>query len=339
MRFIRVAAIAACLLSPIAAALISLKAAAAAPPSLEVPIDCDMRQVCAIHKYFDLDPGPGRMDFACGRLTQDRHDGVDFRLPDFPAMQRGVAVLAAAPGVVKAIRDGMADVSVKEIGAEAIKGREAGNGVVIDHGDGWVTQYAHLRRGSVAVKPGERVSAGQRLGFIGLSGETEYPHVHFAVRHNGRSLDPFVGEATTFTCGNDRHPLWSPAALAQLNYRPSGGLIVGFAAQRPDANAARDGAYAQETLSVDAPALVVWADSFGILEGDTQRIRIIGPDRAEVHNSETVLSKSNMVWFGFSGLRRPQAGWKPGEYTGIYEIVRAGVPVVSMTKRVQIAGE
>lgn len=139
----------------------------------ELPVACAMGKVCSIQKYVDHDPGPERVDYACGRMSLDGDQGTDFRVPDFVTMDRGVAVIAAAPGVVKSVRDGMADVSVREIGQAALGGRLAGNGVVIDHGEGWETQYSHLRQGSVAVKPGDRLDTGQRLGLFGLSGNTE----------------------------------------------------------------------------------------------------------------------------------------------------------------------
>jgi hypothetical protein len=322
----------------LAAAVSTISAAHAGGPPFELPIDCDMTKVCSIQKYFDLDSGPGRMDYACGRLTMDKHDGTDFRLPDFPLMEQGIAVLAAGPGVVKATRDGMADVSVREAGKSAIEGREAGNGVVIDHGDGWETQYSHLKRGSVAVKKGDRVTTGQRLGLIGLSGETEYPHVHFSVRHQGRSVDPFVGIAETFSCGDPRQPLWSQTALASISYRPSVPLVAGFATDRPEADKARHGAYAGEQLPASAPALVFWVDISGAMAGDVQRIRIDGPDGQPIHRAETTLKDSNISWFAFSGLRRPQAGWSPGVYKGTYELVRNGQPVVTIGKTVEIAG-
>lgn len=312
--------------------------AQAAGPPFGLPVDCDMAKVCSIQKYVDLDPGPERMDYACGRLSKDGDTGIDFRVPDYPTMRRGVAVVAAAGGVVKAVRDGMADVSVRDTGPEAIKGREAGNGVVIDHGDGWETQYSHLKRGSVAVKPGQRVELGQRLGLIGLSGSTEFPHVEFSVRYQGRSVDPFVGLAERYACGDPRQPLWSQAALAQMPYRATGPLIAGFATQRPEANAARQGDYAQERLPPDAPALVFWADIYGALAGDVQRIRIVGPDGKPVHAVETVLKDSNISWFAFSGLRRPQTGWTPGTYRGTYELVRKGRTVVTMSETVRIGG-
>ncbi|WP_247877773.1 M23 family metallopeptidase [Azospirillum thiophilum] len=72
------------------------------------------------------------------------------------------------------MRDGMEDVSIRQSGG-APAGYDAGNAVVVDHGNGWETQYSHLKRGSVAVRPGVRVEAGTVLGQIGLSGRTEFP--------------------------------------------------------------------------------------------------------------------------------------------------------------------
>ena len=108
-------------------------------------------------RYVDLDPGPGFKDYMCGtRLGEDGHSGTDFAIPSLAAMRAGVPVLAAADGRVRNIRDGMEDVSVAVIGQAAIEGRNCGNGLAIQHGDGWETQYCHLRKGSVAVQPGER---------------------------------------------------------------------------------------------------------------------------------------------------------------------------------------
>lgn len=315
-----------------------VSAAQAGSPPFEVPVDCDMTKACSIQKYFDHDPGPERMDYACGRLSKDGDVATDIRTPDYPTMERGLTVVAAAPGVVRATRDGMQDISVRNIGQEAIKGREAGNGVVIDHGDGWETQYSHMKRGSVLVRSGDRVITGQPLGQIGLSGNTEFPHVNFAVRYRGRPVDPFVGLVETFSCGGERQPLWSEVALASMPYHASTALIAGFATDKPDADDARHGAYADERLPASAPALVFWADISGTMAGDVQRIRIDGPDGRPVHRAETVLEQSNISWFAFSGLRRPQAGWRPGTYSGTFELVRNGQPVATISDQIEIVG-
>ncbi|MFE7136315.1 M23 family metallopeptidase [Streptomyces sp. NPDC057644] len=57
--------------------------------------------------------------------------------------------------------------------------RVIGNHVILDLGDGTYAAYAHLQRGSLQVKAGDRVRAGQRLGRVGNSGNTTEPHLHF----------------------------------------------------------------------------------------------------------------------------------------------------------------
>src|SRR5205814_1010195 len=111
--------------------------------------------------------------------------------------------------------------------------REAGNSVVIEHGNGWETQYAHLRRHSVAVRAGQVVRRGQRLGLVGLSGATEFPHLHFEVRHGGKTVDPFVGLDGSEPCQAGAHPLWTRQALGALAYVATGVLGAGISGKPP----------------------------------------------------------------------------------------------------------
>jgi murein DD-endopeptidase MepM/ murein hydrolase activator NlpD len=317
-------------------AALETTAVLAADLAVELPVDCEMGKVCTIQNYFDHDPGPGRMDYACGRLSYDGHKGTDIRVPDLPTMRQGVPVVAAAPGVVKAIRDGMQDINIREIGLSAVKGREAGNGVLIDHGGGWHTQYSHLKKGSVSVARGDRVEAGQQLGLIGMSGKAEFPHVEFTVRHNGENLDPFVGLRAFSACGDERRPLWSPTALDRLAYQETGALVSGFATTRPKKDAARDGAYNEHRLPIDAPALVFWVDVFGTMKGDVQTFRIEGPDGRTIHESQNPLSASNVSWFAFSGRERREGEWAPGIYRGSYTLTRDGKAVLTIKNNVLV---
>ena len=65
-----------------------------------------------------------------------------------------------------------------------------GNTVMIDHGDGVVTLYAHQPAGGIRVGNGERVNKGDRIGTVGSTGYSTGPHLHFEVRVNGEPKDP-----------------------------------------------------------------------------------------------------------------------------------------------------
>ncbi len=314
-------------------------ASAADPPRFDLPVDCEMGGECNIQNYVDQEPGPGARDFTCGLLTYNDHDGTDFRVPDYVAMERGVAVVAAAPGVVVRLRDGMRDVSVREIGKAALNDQLAGNAVVVDHGDGWETQYSHLRKDSIIVRKGEHVVAGQPLGFVGLSGNTEFPHVHFEIRRDGKELDPFTGAADETGCGIPGQPLWSEAALEHLPYRPTGLLNAGFAPTPAKPEAARHGAYAAMVLPVDSAALVFWVDLFGVQAGDEETIRLLGPDGAELANVKRSIPKSGAVAFRSVGKKRKSA-WAPGLYHAEYRLARlidgAWQTVVETTREIEL---
>ncbi|MGA8941990.1 MAG: M23 family metallopeptidase [Thermoactinomyces sp.] len=65
-----------------------------------------------------------------------------------------------------------------------------GNLVVIDHGGGWVTYYAHLSQ--IHVSKGEQIDTGERLGMMGQTGRATGYHLHFEVRKNGKAINPLL---------------------------------------------------------------------------------------------------------------------------------------------------
>ncbi len=173
------------------------------PPGggFSLPVMCALRRDCWTLNYPDMAEDSRVLDPACGARSYDGHKGTDFAIRDTVAMRRGVNVIASASGTVLRVRDGVADRRLRTANDRSrVAGRECGNGLVIDHGSGWETQYCHLRRRSVVVRPGQTVRRGQQLGKVGLSGRTKFPHVHLSIRHDGRVLDPATGRSVGSGC-------------------------------------------------------------------------------------------------------------------------------------------
>ena len=298
-------------------------------PSLLVPIDCNLGQDCFIMHYVDRDPSPKEVDFGCGRQTYDGHKGTDFGISDLQTMEAGVSVLAAAPGTVLRIRDGVEDKLVNEqTDRQAIEGQECGNGMVIDHGNGWETQYCHLRNGSVTVRPGTKVEQGTVLGQVGASGLASFPHVHFSVRYQGEIIDPFVGTDSTTGCNIQPNSLWAQS----LEYVPTGLIRSGFAPQPPDLQELWLGKYTETQFSLDIPALVFWVHAYGVLAGDREQWQLIDPNGQIAIQQEQQLEKSYRTWVSYAGKRKII----PGVWQGEYKLIRDGSPVFTVKREIEI---
>jgi murein DD-endopeptidase MepM/ murein hydrolase activator NlpD len=96
------------------------------------------------------------------------HMGVDFEMPE------GAPIYAARSGLV--IRYG--------------KSPAAGNYVVLLHPGGAESSYNHLKRVDTKIRHGLKLSVGEKLGEVGCTGYCTKAHLHFAVRQNGRMVDP-----------------------------------------------------------------------------------------------------------------------------------------------------
>lgn len=101
------------------------------------------------------------------------HGGVDIVKPG--GHSTGAPVIAAAAGRVTVAQNGY---------------RGYGHTVVIDHGNGLETRYAHMKPGSITVRVGQTVSQGQQIGQIGSTGNVTGPHLHFEVMKNGTQVNP-----------------------------------------------------------------------------------------------------------------------------------------------------
>jgi murein DD-endopeptidase MepM/ murein hydrolase activator NlpD len=99
--------------------------------------------------------------------TLRMHEGIDFSAPI------GTPIYATGDGTV-----------------ERLKSRMSGYGKVvkINHGFGYETLYAHMSK--IIVRPGQKVKRGEIIGYVGNSGRSTGPHLHYEVRKNGKPINP-----------------------------------------------------------------------------------------------------------------------------------------------------
>ena len=164
--------------------------------------------------YKDNNPNFGWIvDYTCNWVTYDGHMGTDIGIRSFYHMDEMTRpILAAAPGIVTYTHDG-------EFDRWAYWNYSAvANGVVISHSDGTSTWYWHMKKNTVAVAVGDTVVVGDTLGFVGSSGISGGPHLHFEVQNeSGSVIDPWQGECSS---GPSRWVEQIPF-VGDTNYYPS----------------------------------------------------------------------------------------------------------------------
>jgi murein DD-endopeptidase MepM/ murein hydrolase activator NlpD len=174
-----------------------------------------------ISNFVDLDPSTNIRDFACGMRSYDGHNGIDFSLAPLRwAMMDAeeVEIVAAAPGTIVLAQDGNDDRQCLPLAQ--LPTNLVANLVGILQDDGAYAYYYHMKKGTVTTLPiGTHVAAGQHLGFVGSSGHSTGPHLHFqlnigALGTTGSTLiDPFAGQCGAATT------LWRNQWEAQLDPR------------------------------------------------------------------------------------------------------------------------
>lgn len=99
--------------------------------------------------------------------TKKLHTGMDFTAP------KGTEIYATGDGKIKKARRSR---------------RGYGNHVVIDHGYGYQTLYAHMKE--IGVRQGQKIKRGEVIGYVGNSGASVGPHLHYEVIKNGHKINP-----------------------------------------------------------------------------------------------------------------------------------------------------
>lgn len=112
------------------------------------------------------------------------HNGVDFAAPN------GTPVRSVAEGVVE----------------QSGYYRGAGNMIKIAHHNGYSTAYLHLSKISSGIKPGSKVSRGQLIGAVGMTGLATGPHLHFSLFKNNKYIDPLSAKLPHILSEKDLAP-------------------------------------------------------------------------------------------------------------------------------------
>jgi len=102
--------------------------------------------------------------------------------------KEGMNILAADGGTVKTVKN---------------LNYSYGSHVIIDHGNGYTTLYAHMQKDSIVVKEGDLVSKGQLIGKLGSTGNSTGPHLHIELRINNshtNTLNPceYIGQNKSY---------------------------------------------------------------------------------------------------------------------------------------------
>jgi len=291
-------------------------------PKLEFPLACTLDSDCWITRYMDRGIGHAAADHACRRRTEDGHTGIDIAVSSFARIRAGVPVIAVAEGTVLRQRDGMPDEPLVVAEGESVSGKECGNGLVLDIGNDWLVQYCHMKKGSLRVKAGDKVFARDLLGEMGVSGLTEYPHLHVTLRHKGVIVDPFGGGEIENGCDRrgPRPQMW------KKEIREPGIVLLppAFSTEPRTRDEIWNAPVAE--LTTDAGALVLNGRAFHARKGDRWDIKFTDPHGHVVYRYKAIIQEDRQLQWRYAGLKKPKGGWVPGLWRGEVKVTREGYP-------------
>lgn len=305
------------------ALLILLPYNAQAEFELLFPVDCKLGEDCLTVSYVDVDPSENYADFTCTNKSYDGHKGVDFALQSRLTMKEGVNVLAAADGKILRNRNSETDSIKKEDEYQAIRksNKDCGNGVLMEHADGYQTFYCHLKQNSILVKPGDTVKAGDPIGQVGQSGFSEFPHLHFTVFKDKKHIDPFTQEKIDSGCGKAFKSLWKDKSI---QYEPFALYDGGFTTEIPDFSELRKQEYAHPSFIEQTPEnFIYWVGFYYAKKGDNLRMEIKTPSGQLLESRDIVLEKNRKrPTYYYIGKKMRGRTLPPGTYQGITTFTR-----------------
>lgn len=268
----------------------------------------------AISGYVDHNANyPNQLtDYNCGTRTYDsasgyNHQGVDMYLWPFIWKQMDdsqTEIIAAAPGQIIAKHDGEFDRSCNF-------NNNIWNAVYIQHNDGSIAWYGHMKNGSVTTKNvGDMVSLGEVIGTVGSSGNSTGPHLHFEIYTNSsysQLIDPFSG-----TCnGMNTDSWWN----TQIPYNYSGiNAVLTHSAEPVVFPACPTPETPNISNSFETDDTIYFATYLrDQVAGDNIHLSIIKPDNTILYDWNITASTTSSSWYYYwyySGVFDQEGEWK-----------------------------
>lgn len=273
---------------------------------LQFPVACEIMSNCWITNHVDL-RGSSKQneDYMCGQKVSNDNKSTHISLGSLSDLEKNHAIIAAADGVVR---------------TAANIGGFCGYRVLIEHEKGWETSYCHLKPETLVVRSGQKVQKGQIIGAVGMSGQTPWPRLSFAVLRNGMIFDPFSGRTNIEGCTAKSVPLWHGG----LNppYEPAHVTSVGFTVGYPSNPQILYGMEAASEISSETKQIALWAMMMNILEGDDIHIQITNP-KGEIFDETHIKSKTNKQYYPiYFSANRKNLLWDIGKYIGKITVTR-----------------
>lgn len=291
---------------------------------LGLPLDCELNKTCWVMNYVDFDTADNATkDPACLNRTYDTHKGTDFAILDEKAMIDGVPVIATKDGIVRRFRDGENDNWKTNADLDLIKQerKECGNAILIDHNDDTTSIYCHLRQNSITVTKGQRIKKGDSIGLVGMSGFTEFPHLHYGLIEDGKIIDPFTGASTEKECGlNNAKPLWERDL--NLTYKPFVIQAAEFSTTIPTLDSIGRNATGTTQISLQDDNLVFWTVLLGVRTGDIIEMDIFDANNKLLVEEKIIQKKNRARQLYYIGKKINGTNVQEGAYTAKVKISR-----------------
>ena len=241
------------------------------------------------------------LDYNCGSRTYDQangynHKGTDIFTWPFPwhkMATHAVEIIAAAPGTIIGKTDGNPDQSC------ALCSSCTWNAVYVQHADGSVAWYGHMKTNTTTFKAvGATVAQGELLGIVGSSGNSTGPHLHFEVYTNNsytQLVDPFAGPCNSL---NGTTSWWA----SQENYR-----VPTISKVMTHSIAPRSGTCpSEEAMNAEfnfSPGQIIYLGAYyrDNINGESAIHRLIAPDNSVYATwTRTFATTYNASWWWYT---------------------------------------